>query len=125
METTETSGSFGRHMLKEAAAQTWNVPVEEVTTKAGMLYHEKTGKSGKYGQFASKASGLPVPKDVRPKEPKDFKIIRTSKKNVEGLNIVTGKPLFGLDYRQEGMLIAMIHHPLAFGMRLKSYGPRH
>ena len=108
-------------MLKEAAAQTWNVPIEEVTTKAGMLYHEKTGKSGKYGQFASKASGIPVPKDVKPKEPKDFKIVRTSKKNVEGLNIVTGKPLFGLDYRQDGMLIAMIHHPPAFGMRLKSY----
>jgi isoquinoline 1-oxidoreductase beta subunit len=115
------AGASARHMLKDAAAQTWNVPIEEVTTKAGMLYHEKTGKSGKYGQFASKASGIPVPKDVKPKEPKDFKIVRTSKKNVEGLNIVTGKPLFGLDYRQEGMLIAMIHHPPAFGMRLKSY----
>jgi isoquinoline 1-oxidoreductase beta subunit len=115
------AGASARHMLKEAAAQTWNVPMEEVTTKAGMLYHEKTGKSGKYGQFASKASGIPVPKDVKTKEPKDFKIVRTSKKNVEGLNIVTGKPLFGLDYRQEGMLIAMIHHPPAFGMRLKSY----
>jgi len=115
------AGASARHMLKEAAAQTWNVPIEEVTTKAGMLYHEKTGKSGKYGQFASKASGIPVPKDVKPKEPKDFKIVRTSKKNVEGLNIVTGKPLFGLDYRQDGMLIAMIHHPPAFGMRLKSY----
>src|SRR5678816_15569 len=115
------AGASARHMLKEAAAQTWNVPIEEVTTKAGMLYHEKTGKSGKYGQFASKASGIPVPKGVKPKEPKDFKIVRTSKKNVEGLNIVTGKPLFGLDYRQDGMLIAMIHHPPAFGMRLKSY----
>ena len=115
------AGASARHMLKEAAAQTWNVPVEEVTTKAGILYHEKTGKSGKYGEFASKAAGIPVPKDVKLKEPKDFKIVRNSKKNVEGLNIVTGKPLFGLDYTHEGMVIAMIHHPPAFGMKLKSY----
>jgi isoquinoline 1-oxidoreductase beta subunit len=32
-----------------------------------------------------------------------------------------GKPLFGLDYTQDGMLIAMIHHPPAFGMKLKSF----
>ena len=115
------AGAAARHMLIEAAAQTWNVPVEEVTTKAGMLYHEKSGKSGKYGSFASKASGIPIPKGVKLKDAKDFKIVRNSKKNVEGLKIVTGKPLFGLDYKQEGMLIAMIEHPPAFGMRLKSF----
>src|SRR6185369_11461035 len=40
------AGAAARLMLMEAAAQTWSVPVEEVTTKAGMLYHEKSSKSG-------------------------------------------------------------------------------
>ncbi|MGB4400191.1 MAG: molybdopterin cofactor-binding domain-containing protein, partial [Daejeonella sp.] len=40
------AGSAARHMLKEAAAKAWSVPVEEVTTKSGMLLHEKSGKSG-------------------------------------------------------------------------------
>ncbi|HRH47380.1 MAG TPA: molybdopterin-dependent oxidoreductase [Panacibacter sp.] len=115
------AGAAVRQMLMQAAAQTWSVPAEEVTTKAGMLYHEKSGKSGTYGDFASKASVIPVPKGVKLKDPKDFKIVRNSKKNVEGLKIVTGKPLFGLDYTQEGMLIAMIEHPPAFGMKLKSF----
>lgn len=115
------AGAAARSMLMEAAAQTWAVPVEEVTTKAGMIYHEKSGKSGTYGDFASKASGIPVPKGVKLKDPKDFKIVRSSKKNVDGLKIVTGKPLFGLDYKQEGMLIAMIEHPPAFGMKLKDF----
>jgi len=115
------AGAAARHMLIEAAAQTWNVPAEEVTTKGGMLYHEKTGKSGTYGDFASQASKLDMPKGAKLKEPKDFKIVRNSKKNVEGLKIVTGKPLFGLDYKHEGMLIAMIEHPPAFGMKLKSF----
>lgn len=29
--------------------------------------------------------------------------------------------MFGLDYRQEGMLTAIIQHPQAFGMKLKSF----
>lgn len=115
------AGAAARIMLKESAAQTWGVPAEEVTTKAGMLYHEKTGKSGTYGSFASKAATIAVPKGPKLKEPKDFKVIRNSKKNVEGLKIVSGQPLFGLDYKVEGMLIAMIEHPPAFGMKLKSF----
>jgi len=115
------AGAAARQMLMEAAAQTWSVPAEEVTTKAGMLYHEKSGKSGTYGSFASKASGIPIPKGPKLKDVKNFNVVRHSQKNVEGLKIVTGKPLFGLDYKQEGMLIAMIEHPPAFGMKLKSF----
>jgi isoquinoline 1-oxidoreductase beta subunit len=95
--------------------------VEEVTTKAGMIYHLKSGKSGTYGSFASKASGIPIPKGVKLKEVKNFNVVRSSKKNVEGLKIVSGQPLFGIDYQQKGMLIAMIEHPPAFGMKLKTF----
>jgi len=106
-------------MLRQAAAQKWNVPAEEITTSAGMLRHA-SGKSARYGEMASAAARVPVPKEVKLKEVKDFKIIGTSRKNVEGKKIVTGKPLFGIDYWVDGMLIAMIVHPPAFGMRLKS-----
>ncbi len=115
------AGAAARYMLIEAAAQTWGVPTVEVTTKEGVLYHEKSGRSGKYGDFAAKASAIPIPKGVKLREPKDFKIVRSSKKNVEGLKIVTGKPLFGMDYKQDGMLIAMIEHPPGFGMKLRSF----
>lgn len=116
-----TAGASARQMLCEAAAKTWNVPLEEVTTKEGMLLHEKTMKSAKYGEMATKAAEIPVPKDVKLKAPNEFTIVKSPRKNVEGLKVVTGKPLFGLDYRQEGMLIAMIQHPPAFGMKLKSF----
>ena len=73
-----------------------------------------------YGEIASKAAGQPLPKEVKLKDVKDFKIIRSSQKNVDGSKIVTGKPLFTLDYKQDGMLIAMIVHPPAFGLKVKS-----
>jgi isoquinoline 1-oxidoreductase subunit beta len=114
------AGASARQMLIEAAAQTWGVPATEITTKAGVLSHS-SGKTANYGEMASKAATIAVPKEVKLKAVKDFSIISKSKKNAEGVKVVTGKPLFGMDYRVEGMLIAMIQHPPAFGMKLKSF----
>jgi isoquinoline 1-oxidoreductase subunit beta len=119
-KTLRTAGASARQMLREAAARSWGVPVDEVTTENGILHHQKSGKTAGYGSMASAASKMIVPKDVQLKDKKDFKIIGTSQKNVDGLKIVTGKPLFGSDIKREGMLIAMIVHPPAFGMKFKS-----
>ena len=119
-EPLRMTGASARQMLRTAAAQTWEVPVEEITTDAGVLYHQASGKSAGYGEMASLASTIPVPEKVKLKDVKDFKLIGTSRKNVDGKSIVTGEPMFGIDYRKEGMLIAMIEHPPAFGMTLKS-----
>ena len=115
-----TAGAAARQMLREAAAQTWGVSVDEVTTEAGVLYHRSSGRSAGYGDMASAAATIPVPEEVQLKDPKDFKIIGTSQKNVDGLEMVTGLPLFTMDQHWEGTLIAMIVHPPAFGMKLKA-----
>lgn len=117
------AGASARTMLRKAAAKKWEVPVKEVTTENGIIYHKNSRKKAGYGELASAASQIKVPKEVELKELKDFKIIGNSKKNVDGLGIVTGKPMFGLDYKVDGMLTAMIIHPPAFGMKLKSYNP--
>jgi isoquinoline 1-oxidoreductase beta subunit len=119
-EPLRTAGATARQMLIKATAQTWQVPASEITTKDGLLHHKGSGKKAGYGEMASQAAKLEVPKEVSLKKVGDFKIIGNSKKNVEGLNIVTGRPLFTLDYKQEGMLIAMIVHPPAFGSKIKS-----
>ena len=115
-----TAGATARQMLVNAAAETWSVPANEITTSAGELLHKSSGKKAGYGEMASKAATMQVPKDVPLKKIDEFKIIGTSKKNVEGHGIVTGKPLFGMDYKVDGMLIAMIVHPPAFGKKVKS-----
>ncbi|WP_276371872.1 molybdopterin cofactor-binding domain-containing protein [Chryseolinea sp. H1M3-3] len=114
-----TAGATARQMLIDASAKQWNVPAKEITTEAGMLHHKSSGKKAGYGEMASLAATLPIPAEVAVKDVGDFKIIGTSRKNVEGKNIVTGKPLFGIDHKVEGMLIAMIVHP-PFGMMIKS-----
>lgn len=115
-----TAGATARHMLIQAAALEWKVPVAEITTGDGMLMHHISGKKINYGAVASAAALLTVPKEVKLKDVADFKIIGTSKKNVEIKNIIKGAALFGLDYRVDGMLVAMIVHPPAFGLQFKA-----
>ena len=115
------AGATARHMLREAAAQSWGVPMDEITTESGTLRHTSSGKSAGYGEFAAAAAKLTAPEEVTLKEVKDFKIIGKSKKNVDGRKIVTGQPMYSMDINKEGMLVAMISHPPAFGLKLKSF----
>jgi isoquinoline 1-oxidoreductase beta subunit len=119
-EGLRMAGATARHMLKEAAAQVWQVPVAEITTAAGIIHHKASGKSAHFGEMASTAATIEVPEEVELKDKKDFSIIGTSRKNVDAKKIVTGQPLFGLDTYKEGMLVAMTVHPPAFGKKFKS-----
>jgi isoquinoline 1-oxidoreductase beta subunit len=114
------AGATARQMLILAAANVWNVPVNEVTTNLGNIHHEKSGKSATYGEMASEAAQIPIPEKIILKDPKSFKIIGKDQRNVDMNDIVSGKPLFGIDTIEDGMLIAMIIHPPAFGLRFKS-----
>lgn len=114
------AGASARRMLLDAAAKAWDVPVAELTTEAGVISHKGSGRTIGYGSVASAAAGMAVPEEVVLKDPKDFKIIGTSQKNVDAVKIIKGEPLYGIDYKAEGMLIAMIEHAPAFGMKMKS-----
>lgn len=119
-EPLRNAGAAAKHMLKEAAAQAWQVPAAEITTENGVLKHKKSGNSAGYGEMAAAAAKIPVPEKPVLKDLKDFTLIGKSQKNVEGQKIVTGKPMFGVDYKVDGMLIAVVKHPPAFGLKLKS-----
>ncbi|WP_375447966.1 molybdopterin cofactor-binding domain-containing protein [uncultured Fibrella sp.] len=114
------AGATARMMLVDAAAKRWNVPATECTTASGFVMHTASNRKLSYGELATEAAQLPVPGDVKLKDQKDFKLIGQSIKNVDNPGIITGKPLFGLDFYREGMLFAMLQRP-AFGYTLKSF----
>jgi len=120
-EGLRMAGATAKQMLIAAAAETWQVSASEITVSGGVLSHQASDNSAGYGEMASVAAKLEVPEEVNLKEVKDFTIIGTSKKSVENHKIVTGKPLFGLDYQFDGALVAMVAHPPAFGLQLKSF----
>lgn len=115
------AGATGRRMLLEAAAKEWGVSVADLTASDGIIKETNGSRTIGYGAIASKAVGIEIPEEIALKEPKDYKLIGTAQKNVEGPKIVTGKPLFGIDFKRDGMLLAMIEHPPAFGMKVKDF----
>ena len=103
-------GGAARQMLLAAAAQTWGTTTSECSTASGRVFHKASNRSLTYGELASKAATMPIPdfKTLKLKDPKDYKIIGTTTIGAETREIVTGKPIFGIDVTTPGMLYAVI-----------------
>jgi isoquinoline 1-oxidoreductase subunit beta len=115
------AGATARQMIIEAAAKKWKVEPATIITEKGLVSHKKSKKTATYGELASEAAKIPVPTNVKLKEAKDFKLIGSSINNVDNKEIITGKPIFGIDFYREGMLHAAVKRPPAFGLKLKSF----
>lgn len=114
------TGATARQMLVNAAATKWGITPSECTTKEGVISNANGDTLG-YGDVVQEAALLDVPDDVKLKDPKTFSIIGQDINNVDIDKIVTGKPLFGLDYKREGMLYASVLRPPSFGQILESF----
>jgi isoquinoline 1-oxidoreductase beta subunit len=110
-------GGAARQMLIAAAAQTWSVAESDCVTASGRVIHQASNRSLSYGELASKAATMRVPdfKSLKLKDPKDYKIIGTTTIDVENKDIVTGKPIFGIDVTVPGMLYAVFQKTPVFG----------
>ncbi len=117
------AGASARAVLVEAAAQTWGVAASSLRTDKGRVYHDVSGRSASYGELSAKAATLPVPADVPLKDVKDYKIVGTNVKRVEGRDKVTGKAEFSIDVRLPGMLVAVVAHSPVNGGKVKSFDP--
>ncbi|TMU57678.1 xanthine dehydrogenase family protein molybdopterin-binding subunit [Flagellimonas algicola] len=114
------TGATAKQMLVNAAAARWGVDAAECSVSEGVITNA-AGETLGYGDVVNEAALLEVPEEVALKEPKDYKIMGKNATNVDIDKITTGKPLFGLDYKAEGMVYAALVRPPAFGKKLVSY----
>src|SRR5258706_12700742 len=115
------AGSMARAILINAAAQTWNVPVEECKADQGKVVHAASGKKLSYSELVGIARDLKLVTTAQLKAPKDFRLIGTSVPRIDGKDIVMGKAIYGLDVRLPGMLFATVARSLVLGGKLKDY----
>jgi|RhiMethySRZTD1v2_1073278.scaffolds.fasta_scaffold00361_24 isoquinoline 1-oxidoreductase subunit beta len=115
-------GAAVRQTLLAAAAQKWSVPQSELTTASGKITHAASKRTANYSEFAADAAKLPVPalNAVPLKDPKDYKIIGTPRKGVDTAAVVTGKPVFSIDFTLPGMLYAVYQKAPVFGAKVAS-----
>lgn len=114
------TGAKAKHMLVSAAATRWGVDPSECSVSEGVITNA-AGESLGYGDVVNEAALLEIPEDVPLKDPKDYKIMGKDASNVDIGKIVTGKPLFGLDYKADGMVYAAVLRPPSFGQKLVSF----
>lgn len=114
------TGATAKQMLINAAALKWGVEPSTCSASQGIITNAN-GDSFGYGEVVKEAAVLEVPENVELKDSKDYKIIGQNIKNVDIQKIITGKPLFGLDYVTEGMVYASVLRPPSFGKKLASF----
>ena len=116
-----TAGATARVMLVTAAAHTWSVPENTLTTEKGEVVHKATGRRLKYGALVDKAAALPVPKEVTLKEPKNFTLMGKSLPRLDIPEKVNGSAIFGMDVKLPGLLTARVVRCPVFGGKVASF----
>src|SRR5947207_11273445 len=109
-------------MLIGAAATAWSVQPAECSAANSVITHKPTGRTTTYGQVAEAAAKLEPPKDIKLKDPKDWKIAGKPLKRLDTVpDKVTGKQVYGADLKLPGMLNACIKECPVQGGKVKSF----
>jgi len=117
------AGATARHMLIQAAAKQWGVPATECETELHVVVHRSTNRSAGYGELASAAAKLPVPKreELRFKPKSAWRYVGKGEVSYDLEALVTGKAMYGMDARVDGMVYASVERPPVLGGKVKSY----
>jgi isoquinoline 1-oxidoreductase subunit beta len=120
-EYVRKGGAAARMMLVQAAANQWGVPASECTASNSIITHGPSKRSLSYGKVAEAAARLEAPKDVKLKDPKEWKVIGKPVKRLDTADKVNGKQVYGFDLKLPGMLNAAIKECPVFGGKVKSF----
>lgn len=118
-ERLRVAGATARAMLINAASAKWNIDASLLKTEGGFVI-APNGNKLSYAELANAASKLEAPANVPLKNIKDFELIGSTVKGVDNFNVLTGKRIYGIDFKKEGMYNAQIQRPPAFGLKIKS-----
>jgi isoquinoline 1-oxidoreductase subunit beta len=102
------AGATAKAMLLEAAAQRFEVPVEELTARDSRVTHAASGRSATYGELADLAATLDVPRRPPLKARAEYRLVGTSRERPDIPSKVVGAAQYGIDIVLPDMLYAAI-----------------
>ncbi|MGR6735860.1 MULTISPECIES: xanthine dehydrogenase family protein molybdopterin-binding subunit [Pseudomonas] len=120
--TMRRLGALARAMLLQAGAEQLGVPVAELSTAPGRVLHAASGRSLGYGELAGRALDMPVPDpaSITLRDPSQFRWIGKPVRRVDAYEKSTGKALYSIDLKVDGMLHAAVQHAPRLGMTVGS-----
>lgn len=118
-------GAAARMMLMQAAAESWQVPVGELTVANGVISHAASNRTVRYGQVAGAAAKLTPPdaKSIKLKDPRTWKVAGKPMKRLDTAPKVDGSKVYSIDVKLPGMLNAAVKQCPVFGGKLVSFDP--
>ncbi|MDU9394848.1 xanthine dehydrogenase family protein molybdopterin-binding subunit [Pseudomonas sp. zfem002] len=116
--TMRKLGALTRAMLLQAASERLGVAPGELSTEPGRVLHAASGRSLGYGELAERAMDLPVPDadSIALRDPSQFRWIGKPVKRVDAYDKSTGKAVYSIDIKLDGMLHAAVQHAPRLGM---------
>ena len=114
------AGAAVKEMLRSAAAEAWQVPLDQVVARKSQLIHEKSGRTEPYAAFAEAAAEMTPPASPKLKTPDEFTIIGRHVERHDIPGKVDGTATFALDVRLPGMLYATVRRAPTFGGGISS-----
>jgi len=114
------AGAAAKAVLLQAAAESWNVPLEELTAKNSYIIHQHGDRSAPYADFARQAAALSQPAKPKLKSPHEFTILGTDVQKLDVPAKVDGSASFGIDAQLPGMKYATVKASPVFGANVKT-----
>jgi isoquinoline 1-oxidoreductase subunit beta len=115
------AGAQAREMLITAASQKWGVDESACRAENNQVINTQTKARMSYGSLAEAAGKLPVPSDVKLKEPAQFRILGKPMKRLDSADKTCGRAEFGIDVRQPGMLHAVVARCPVIGGNVETF----
>src|SRR5260370_38857463 len=117
------AGATARFMLIQAAAPQGSVPAAACKTDLNVVVHRSTNRRSGYGELAGAAAKLPVPKrdELKLKPNSAWRYVGKGQVSYDLEALVTGKAIYGMDARVDGMVYASVERPPVLGGKVKSY----
>ncbi|MCU7555831.1 molybdopterin-dependent oxidoreductase [Alteromonas sp. ASW11-19] len=113
LERLRTAGATAALLLREAAAQGWQVDVSECENDNHTVHHIPSGRRADYKTLVGVAATLPIPQSdaVTLKPRSKWKFIGKVMTSVDIDDVVSGNTTFGQDVQLDNMLVAVIQRP--------------
>lgn len=116
----QMAGAAARELIVTAAAKDWGVSESSLRTEKSQVYHDASGRSAPYGEFAVAASEMEPNIQPTLKSRKDYTLMGQPLPRVDIPAKVDGTAQFGIDAKVDGMKYATVMAPPVHGATIAS-----
>lgn len=116
------AGAAARDMLRQAAANRWNIAIDQCRAEQGVVYGPD-GKSATYGDLSRGAAYLTPPENPQLKDRSAYRLIGQPVNRLDAREKIMGRAVFGVDVDLPNMLVGTVRHCPVWGGTLDSVDP--